>query len=140
MSTAYRLTNAPRYAGMREWDCALCGHETLKRPVFLEGPEGLVSAGTGCASVALYGRKDARLERKVRADFDAAETLARWAEEATEERKVRYSAALAAFQAGEDGAPALVTARKTYHGGGSIQAHGPFPAWLARVAETGCLD
>jgi hypothetical protein len=50
----YCIAPAPKLASQYEWDCALCGHETLARPVFLAGPAGNVfAAGTGCAAKAL---------------------------------------------------------------------------------------
>jgi hypothetical protein len=53
MSNTYRIASAPKLASQYEWDCALCGHETLTRPVFIEGGAGVIAAGTGCAAKAL---------------------------------------------------------------------------------------
>lgn len=53
MNSTYRIAPAPKLASQYEWDCALCGHETLTRPVFIEGGAGVIAAGTGCAAKAL---------------------------------------------------------------------------------------
>ena len=49
----YRIAEAPRFAGQRNWDCCRCDHEQLRRPVFLEGPTGVFAAGTRCAAIML---------------------------------------------------------------------------------------
>ena len=49
----YRIAEAPRFAGQRNWDCCRCDHEQLRRPVFLEGPTGVFAAGTCCAAIML---------------------------------------------------------------------------------------
>ncbi|QOR55410.1 MAG: hypothetical protein SHS37scaffold145_61 [Phage 71_18] len=52
-STEYRLTDAPKHAGMRDHDCARCTAESLKRPVWLTGPVGAQAYGTRCAAIML---------------------------------------------------------------------------------------
>jgi hypothetical protein len=72
MNSTYRIAPAPKLASQYEWDCALCGHETLTRPVFLANPAGnVIAAGTGCAAKAL-GMDFAELA----ADMAAAEVRA----------------------------------------------------------------
>lgn len=137
----YKIAAAPRFAGMREWDCEICGHETLKRPVFLHSPEtGLIAAGTGCASVALFGRREAHLLREVRRDFDAITRAEVQADELRVDRRQRYSTAAAAFAVRDDGDVHLQAARRTYHDLGGSKKLGLFPTWIAHVAATGDLD
>lgn len=51
--TEYRLIDAPRSAFGKEHDCARCPAESLKRPVWLNGPAGAQPFGTRCAAILL---------------------------------------------------------------------------------------
>jgi hypothetical protein len=134
MTTTYRIAPAPKLASQYEWDCALCGHETLARPVFLSGPAGVVfAAGTGCASVALYGRKDAHMMTKVRNAADAAAHVAKMNRRHHAERAAIYAAAIDAFFADDDAAPQLRSARLNYGAvGGYSGTLTAFPMWMLR--------
>lgn len=138
-TTTYRLAPPPPLASMYEWDCVLCGHETLAKPVFLAGASGVIAAGTGCASVALYGRKDASTKTRVRNAAASLAIKAEREEEARQERRTRYAAALEAFRADVDYTPGLQSTRQAY--AATVKAWGghrmTFPAFLALVAETG---
>lgn len=46
----WRVVPAPKFAGMRTWDCARCDHEDLARPVFLTDGGATIAVGTGCAA------------------------------------------------------------------------------------------
>lgn len=92
-ASTYRVVPPPRFAWMREWDCEICGCETLKRPVFLAGVGGPVAAGTGCAA-RLLGREP-RYVTKQR-DALLAEAV-RMASE-LEARAARYEAALGEYR------------------------------------------
>jgi hypothetical protein len=138
----YSIAPAPKLASQYEWDCALCGHETLARPIFLATPAGnVIAAGSGCAAVALYG--DVARARKVRNEFDAVTYAARQRDEMIAERIARYTAALADFHAGEDSTPALISTRATYwatvRGAWNGEHRMTFPAFLAAVASDGDL-
>lgn len=110
----YRLSRPPKFAQFQEWDCALCGHETLQRPVFLEGPGGVIAAGTRCAAIALYGREDTSTQTRVRNDFDSLAYKAKQEDKMRVERAGRYAKALAAFHADNDASPELQSVRQTY--------------------------
>lgn len=136
----YTITTAPKLASNYEWDCALCGHETLKRPVFLDNGAGVIAAGAACAAQAIYG--DRAKADKVRKAAEAAAYRAMADEAARIERRGRYSAALADFAA-DDWTPELRSAQAAYRG----TVRGPwagehrmtFPAFIAAVAESGTL-
>jgi hypothetical protein len=53
MTTEYRIAPAPKHSGLVEWDCAICHHESLTRPVFIDNGSGVIAAGSGCAARAL---------------------------------------------------------------------------------------
>lgn len=100
---------------MQEWDCQICGHETLKKPVFISGPDGnVVAAGTRCAAIMVYGREDASAQTRVRNEFDALAYKAKQEEELRAERLSRYTKALQQFRSDQDGAPELISVRQTY--------------------------
>lgn len=143
-ATAYRVVAPPKFAGLQEFDCQLCGYESLVRPVFLAGPAGVIAAGAGCAAVALYGRCDAAAQHRVRLEFDAAAHQARVAEQLAAERAARYASALADFEADRAGySPALESCRSTYwsfvRGDWNGEHRMTFPAFLASVAAAGEL-
>lgn len=150
----YRIVAAPKLASQYEFDCQVCEHESLKHPVFLEGPAGRFAAGTGCAAKLLYGDDSARSKRLVRATFDTEMFKAKQAAELAAERQTRYTAALAAFQKGKEArangldvavdslgdVPALISARTTYSNWRERFESTPplnFPEFMAAIAETG---
>ena len=72
--TGWHVADPPRYSHMKEWDCQVCGVETLKKPVFLEKDGQRVCAGTGCAT-SLVGMGDrpgakAGIERRARREAE----------------------------------------------------------------------
>jgi hypothetical protein len=143
-TSGYRLTDAPRHASMQAFDCALCGHPELGRPVFLATPDGnTIAAGSGCAAAAIYGRKDSRLARRVAADADAIAFRAAQAAEMAAERMGRYGRAADEFAAHLDGEPSadLTSTRQTYfatvRGAWGGEHRMTFPAFLAEVAASG---
>lgn len=138
-TTTYRIAPAPKFAGQRDWTCVECGHEALKRPVFLTDGQTLIAVGTGCAAVLLFGRKDDQTIRQVRRDADAAQAAETAAEALRAERRARYTIALAAWTADDAGAPEVRSAVQTYRRYGGAAVLGTFPEFLARVAETGDL-
>jgi len=133
MTTAYTLADKPKNAELYEWDCLLCGHETLARPVFLAGPSGVIAAGTGCAAKALYGSADNVTRRKVRNAYDLIVFKSAQAEEMRVERMGRYGRALADLHA-NNWTPDLISAQRTYHN--TTKSVGFF-AFLETVATTG---
>lgn len=145
-STTYTIAAPPKGAMFTEYDCALCRHESLTRPVFLHSSSGgLIAAGSGCAAVALYGTRSAAAVTRVRKAFDAAAAAAADDEAGRVERQARYAAAAAEFAADRDAAPspALQSCRSTYW---SYVRHTwagehrmTFPAFLAAVALEGRL-
>lgn len=144
----YRLAPAPRFADARSWDCALCEHRDLVRPVFLTGPDGLIAVGSGCALNALAphrGRVPSDADRRtLYLDADRLTREARAIEDIRTERRARYAQALLEFDAvpngGPDEAPALASCRTTYHQAGGFPTLGIlFPCFLLAVALTGVL-
>lgn len=134
MTTTYTIAPKPKYADMIEWDCVLCGHETLSRPVFLVGPTGsVIAAGTGCAAKALYGDSDNVTRRKVRNAYDLVQHKADEAESLRLERVARYGRALADL-ASSNWTPDLISAQRTYHKGSKTHS---FPEFIEIVATTG---
>src|SRR5688572_30018954 len=129
METSYRIAPAPKFAGMKAWDCSRCGRQEVK-PVFL-APEGSVEAlpfGTGCAAKML-GRPDAPAAT-IRLEADQADRRAAAEADLAEERRTRYAEALEAFEAGDDGSEALASTRTTYHRLGGFPALAvKFPAF-----------
>lgn len=140
--TTYRI--APRPTGPSvmglEWDCAFCNHEDLAHPVFLTDGTRVISAGSGCAAVALYGRRDAATTRRVVAEFDHATFVAAQDEELRAERRERYTRAVEAFRADDDNTLFETNVRRTYFALGGHEVLGSFPGWLEFVAETGELE
>ena len=110
----YRIVARPKGTSQVDYDCQVCEHETLKHPVFLEGPNSVIACGTGCAANLLYGEKSATAQNKVRKEFDAAQYKADQDAQLNSERKSGYTEALAAFESGDDGHPQLQRARTTY--------------------------
>lgn len=144
----YRLAPAPRFADARAWDCALCSHRDLVRPVFLTGPDGLIAVGSGCAIRALVPddtRPVTDADRRILyLDAGTLTRVARAEEDARTERRARYAQALREFadvpNGGPDEAPALASARTTYHQAGGYPALGILlPHFLLAVALTGVL-
>lgn len=95
-ATTYRITPAPRYAGMMSFDCARCGRVEVK-PVFLDGGEGSAPYGTGCAA-RMLGWLDHGTPRasKVRDEAAAVERRAREVAAMQADRMACNAAALAA--------------------------------------------
>lgn len=133
--------------------CQSCGRDDLRGTIALavvsvtvlgNGNEEwahtgeVVYFGSDCgARAAGYGRGGAAKMRKEAASADYAAAAHA---EMVAERKAGYTEALVFFQSGEDGEhPQLLRARQTFHRSGGLDALGPFPAWLAGVAETGIL-
>lgn len=136
-TTTYRIAPAPKFAALYEWDCSRCGRREVK-PVFLNDGTGAKAYGSGCAA-RLLGRPEAA--RKIRVEFDAVQRAAEQAEEMRVERTERYGRALKSFELDPNvETPELLSARRTYHQSGGFPVLGTFPAWMARVAETGELD
>lgn len=136
-ATTWKIAPAPRFAGMKEWDCYFCGHENLAKPVFLtRDGRAVVAAGTGCAAEALgITRRQVVAEAEALvAEAEAAEALRRQ----VAENKAR---ALAAFEADPNSDdPYLAAARQDFARLGGFARLGKFSAWLAAVAETGDLE
>ena len=68
-TTTYRPTNAPVGTFDLAVDCAECGAESLKNPVWLENGNGPVAFGSGCAAVKMGWATD-RDNAPSRAQFD----------------------------------------------------------------------
>lgn len=102
----YAVVPAPKFAGMMEHDCACCGHEGLRRAVFLsDGGAGAAPYGPGCAAALLYGRRD---KRSVRRAVDAQSLADREAENWAREAQMTH-----AFYAAQ-GAPTRLLACSAY--------------------------
>ncbi len=142
-TSAYRIVPAPKHADMIEHDCALCEYERLRRPVFLAGPAGIIAAGSGCAAVALYGRKDSRTVRLVITEADRVALVELQAAEQRAERSARYGRAVEAFAADDDASTDLISARRCYWSYVRHEWNGEhrigFGAFLEGVAQTGEL-
>lgn len=140
---SYELVAPPKLSAFVEADCALCGHESLTRPVWLRGPAGVIAAGTGCAAVALYGNRSPRSQRLVRNEAEALAIIEAAAAAQRAERMTRYATALDEFRAGVDYSLILQSCRTTYWGtvrGLWNNEHRlTFPAFLAAVAADGIL-
>jgi hypothetical protein len=65
-TTTYTIAPKPRFAEFYAFSCACCGHEELERPVWLNGPEGVQTYGTGCAA-KLLGYDRAVIEARIAA-------------------------------------------------------------------------
>lgn len=118
------------------FDCSLCDYPELEHPVFLTDGGRPFPVGTGCAAKLLGWERPER----VRKEYDAMQAEAEAQADIKAERRERYTAALAAFEAAEHWDPALQSVRRTYHQLGGAQALGSFPAWIATVTETGRID
>ncbi len=106
--------------------------------MFVNDGSGAIAVGSGCAAVLLgrprnSGRRVA--DEAAALDRREAEMAAMRAERQT--AYGRAAAALAADRTGDDAD--LMRARQTFHGSGGFDVLGAFPAWVARVAETGEL-
>ncbi len=95
--TSYRIAEAPRFAGQRNWDCCRCDHEQLRRPVFLEGPSGVFAAGVRCAAIMLGLVPETATSEEGRKALKAHTDELRAAEERT--RRARADAENAVWQA-----------------------------------------
>lgn len=82
--TSYRLVGLSLFErqGSHPDTCSVCGREELLHPVKLEGPEGIVWVGTGCASNLLFGRTDKVTKSQTRKLQKEAQTIVE-----TEERR-----------------------------------------------------
>lgn len=91
MTSKWHIVDPPKYASMQEWDCQVCGRETLKHPVFLSDGSGRICAGTGCAAELLgysqMNKKNIERERDRRANEVVSRTTN------NEARIVRYKTA-----------------------------------------------
>lgn len=96
-NTSYRIAEAPRSAGQRNWDCCRCDHEQLRRPVFLEGPSGVLAAGVRCAAIMLGLVPETATGEEGRKALKAHTDELRAAEERT--RRARADAENAVWQA-----------------------------------------
>jgi len=137
MTTTWKIAPAPRFAGMKEWDCHFCGHENLAKPVFLtRDGRAVVAAGTGCAAEALGITR-----RQVVAEAEALVAEAEAAEALRRQVAANKARALEAFEADPNGDdPYLLAARQDYRRLGGFARLGKFRTWLAAVAETGDLE
>jgi hypothetical protein len=79
MSTTWVLTNRPKHTEFVCFDCHVCGHEELGRPVFVTNGSTTIAVGTGCAA-NLIGEKFANVEAQIAAtrlaELFAADDLA----------------------------------------------------------------
>ena len=90
----WTVVDPPRYSWMREHDCTICGHESLKKPVWLSRDNGSAQpCGTGCAA-KLTGKSQGTFTKQ------RDEHLAKAKDEATrsEARTERYRKALADYE------------------------------------------
>jgi hypothetical protein len=71
-ATAYRVTDAPKFAGMMTPDCHACGHPELGRPVWVTNGAAVMALGSGCAAKLVGG--DAELAALM---LDAADDTTR---------------------------------------------------------------
>jgi hypothetical protein len=136
-NTTYRIVAKPRFADLYTHTCRCCGHEELERPVWVEGPEGVQTYGTGCAAKLLYGDRTA--VTAVRNAAAVVQFHADAVEADRAEKRVRYGQAHRDFLAGIRYTPGMQSCRQTYHRAGGSAALGTFLEFLARVAETGEL-
>ena len=129
MSNTYTVTSRPKGLAFVDFDCAICQHETLKRPIFLAGPSGVIAAGTGCAAELVYGTRTATT--KVRNAADGAEVAATNNRRHQAERANHYAKAIDAFFNGDDVNPDLNGARRDYSvSGGYTGTRRAFPVWM----------
>ena len=136
-STTYRIVPAPKFAGMKTWDCSRCGRVEV-RPVFLSDGGAALPFGSGCAA-RMLGRPEGDA-RRVRVEADAADRAEAARVELAAARAAAYAEVAEALAATPDAPhPFEAETRRTFHALGGFDALGPFPAWVARVASTGDL-
>lgn len=81
--STYTIAPKPKFADFTAYDCACCGREELKRPVFLACGGSVAAYGSGCAAVLLYGNKSkASVKRATDAQTLADSEARNWAAEA----------------------------------------------------------
>jgi hypothetical protein len=139
--TAYRLTSAPKFAGLRTHDCTRCGR-TEVRPVWLaDGPTGAPMAyGSGCAAVMLGRPREAA--RKVVDEAAALQRQADAAEAARLERAESAGRALELFDTRGDGPDLERWRRNFWHAkraAGTVDDGELLRPFLVRAAATGEL-
>lgn len=91
------VIDPPRFSQFQEHDCHICGHESLRRPVWINRGEGPEPVGAGCLST-LMGVPVRHLtdERDTRAQASEARR------KAVEERVQRYRLALYEYDSWEE--------------------------------------
>src|SRR4051812_7213118 len=111
MNTTYRIAAlSPAERTNPTSTCSVCGREELTRPVKLEGPEGTLWAGTGCAAkllgvtaaTATNTAAAAQTEADQRADVEA-------------ERRTVYTLAAAQLAARDLAAAEITRARNAFN-------------------------
>lgn len=128
----YHIVPPPKNAQFHEWDCQVCGHETLSQPVFLSDGLAVIAAGTGCAARLLYG--DARRARTVKKDAAAVASQAESWARSHEQGRSRAQEALQALDQGDAGHPVLQVKRQVFQ---RLQRRPDcsFREWLVREAS-----
>lgn len=98
--TNFKMIEAPKDAHLREHDCKICGHERLRKPVWLQSVEDGVHfpAGARCAAIALQlVPATAKQKEAEKALKPVAERIAAEARAAAYEEHKREAAAWEAF-------------------------------------------
>lgn len=134
--------------------CQQCGRDDLRGTIALAvvevttGDDGneewnhtgeVVYYGSDCgAKAAGYGTGKGR---QLRAEAEAADRAAARQAEMLAERRTYYGQVVEFLATGSHGPEDIaLRARQTFHRSGGFDVLGPFPAWVAQVAETGKLD
>jgi hypothetical protein len=134
------IIDPPRFFEMREWDCQVCGRETLKHPVFLS--DGTV-AGTGCAARLLGLDQETVVRLR-----DERAAVVRHDASVDAERAARYAAALTDYRAKGSAIVRVDPSRCDFNAlrleharrDRSLLPPAAFAAWLAsRIAELGAV-
>lgn len=92
-----RIIDPPRFSQFREHDCRICGHESLRHPMWIDRGGGPEAVGPGCLAT-LLGAPANRLAAE--RDRRLSSSMARW--EVVEERLTRYRMALIEYQMWEE--------------------------------------
>lgn len=137
MTTTYELTVAPKHADFHAYNCLICGHEELTKPIWLRSSTGTVfAAGATCAAKALFGDDTTRNRNKVRTASTILQHKADEEEAMRAERSERFTRALDAFHSDDWANADLRSAQKAFH---ATKPTVDFPTYMAQVAETGNL-
>lgn len=92
-----RIIDPPRFSQFQEHDCHICGHESLRRPVWIDRGGGPEPVGSGCLS-GLLGIP----AKKIAAERDLRREASKRRAEVIDERLARYRVALFEYQTWED--------------------------------------